>query len=356
MAQSQNVIVRFVGKIKDLSEPYKYQLESYTVRQFLADLDSRISSLKITSDAAKIKEALILVHPEKGDAKEILLSPFFTDEVKTYADFKAKCLSIWEDQEHKNKFVNLQRMLSVKPTCTSMQFAVRTRIAMDRVLEDIFQSGCITKIDGGPRNQMVDAREMLTYVTYSNWFESLTDDYKQAFQKIELDPAQDHATLMIRLEAKIAESKIRKETNEIVAVTQPTDGPSSGRELSSQGQGQGQGSSIQGNYQNVGRGSFREVNSPRNTYVQNQSQRNYSRTYGRGQGPKSTHVQRNVVCQKCGRNNHRTNECRQCDKCKRIGHFASECYFRGRDNTTPTRNSPRGQGQQNPSRTQTSQN
>ena len=58
---------RFVGTVNS-SDPEKKKKEKYDVDQFLADVDSRISNRGITADADKIKEALLLVDPEDGDA------------------------------------------------------------------------------------------------------------------------------------------------------------------------------------------------------------------------------------------------------------------------------------------------
>ena len=86
MAALTPVTTRFVGNIQDLQDPDKHRLEAYNVHQFLADLDSRIVSQGITKDVDKIKEAQLLVHPEKGDAKEVLLSSMFS-ELASYEEW-----------------------------------------------------------------------------------------------------------------------------------------------------------------------------------------------------------------------------------------------------------------------------
>ena len=55
MASAILVQTKFVGTIKDATDPDKASLESYNVHRFLADVDALIQSKKITNDADKIK-------------------------------------------------------------------------------------------------------------------------------------------------------------------------------------------------------------------------------------------------------------------------------------------------------------
>ena len=95
---------KFAGNVDD-DDPDKHRIERYDVNHFLADVDSRIASRGIKEEADKIKEALVFVHPDKGDAHTIIISSMFK-AVTTWADFKSKCRSIWQTQEHKDKFYN----------------------------------------------------------------------------------------------------------------------------------------------------------------------------------------------------------------------------------------------------------
>ena len=349
MATSMPVLTRFVGRIQDRNDPDKDRLESYNVYQFLADLDSRITSQGIYSDIDKIKEAQLLVHAERGDAKNIMLSPIFT-EITTYDGFKAKCIEIWEPGQYKDRFFNMQQLRNPKMVGNEYMLFVDGRKAVDRVLNDVLQNSNITKYPGGPRNQLFDGRELLSYLSYGGLFDAVPEDFQAAFKKVTLNPKEDHLTILKNIKNKMTEAKVRVDS-EVVAVAQyksnrgrntnvpPSRGGTNtvaqgarGKQPAQQnktqvpprmnqrgGYGQGQG----GNYQN-------------NSY------RNY-----RGRGGYNYHNRGRIECKKCGRTNHRTNECIYCDYCNKSGHYAKDCYHKQRDRGQRQEQQQQGQGQSN---------
>ena len=173
---------RFVGTVNS-SDPEKKKKEKYDVDQFLADVDSRIANRGITADANKIKEALLLVDPEDGDAHSLLTSSIFS-EITSYADFKEKCKKVWKPKAFKDKFYNLQELRTFKKKgLTDYGYMGEIRKVIDRVVSDLVENPRIEKIDGGKRDQNIDAREVITYVAFSTIFESLSEDNRRAFRK-----------------------------------------------------------------------------------------------------------------------------------------------------------------------------
>ena len=322
---------RFVGHIADPNDPDKDRLESYTVYQFLADLDSRIQSKDIKTDLAKIKEAKLLVDKEKGDAKEVLLSPIFA-EITTYDRFKTKCKEIWQPKEFKDKYYNLTQLRTLAEKGSEYTYMSEMRKAVDNVVNDVIANDNITKHAGAPRDQLVDVRELVSYISFGTIYANKNDDYKAAFRKIQLDPKEDHFTLLNRLKEKISETKIRKEP-EITAVMHAKPAPSNKgneRQTTTAGNPTGKVSSStpQQRFSNQGRnssGQYRGNN--RGRYNNN----NYGRTNYRGRGYESNNSGNRIKCAKCGRANHSTNQCISCDYCSRIGHFARECRIKQRD-------------------------
>ena len=350
---------KFAGTV-DISDPDKDRLERYNVNHFIADVESRLTSRKIQDEAAKIKEALVFVHPDKGDAHTIIISSMFTD-VTTWDQFKQKCRSIWLKQDHKDRFFNLTQLRTIKKEGSDYSYMVKVRDTVDRLVTDIQANAHITKHAGGPRDQLVDLREVITYISYCTIYAIFPDDYKLAFKKITLDPKEDHLALLTRLKDKVTELKVRRE-DEIAAVTRhmqqmgetsrsstkvtnkpqntqkandyctnATVGSNRGRYNSFSNHRGSKHYSSQGGRQNMAQYNNQNVGYSTSNYSKNNR--------GRGNYQHSNPRSR-MECKKCGRTNHWTSACRMCDCCNKIGHSANECYYRQRP-----QNPPPGQGQ-----------
>ena len=205
---------KFVGTV-DESDPDKKRREAYTVDQFLADVDSRIQSRQITTDKAKIKEALLLVDPDKGDAHGLMILSAFSS-IDKYDDFKAMCKLIWKPKVFKDKFFNLQQLRTMKKKGTDFSYAADMRTAVDRVIDDLIHRENITIVQGGDNNQNADIRQVLNYVSFGTMYDGLSEEYQRAFKKVSLDPKQGHISLMDKIIEKANESRIRQE---VVAYT-----------------------------------------------------------------------------------------------------------------------------------------
>ena len=324
---------KFVGHI-DPNDPDKHRLEKYNVDHFLADVESRIASRSITNNIDKIKEALVFVHPDKGDAHSIMISAIFK-EVKTWDEFKNKCKSIWKAEEHKDKFFNLEQLRTLTKHGTYSNTMVEVRDAIDRVADDMMVNGNIEKHKGGPRDQLVDLREALTYFSYGTIYALLPDDYRLAFKKIPLDPKNDHLVLLGQIKDKVQELRVRK-AEEIAAVTRHTQ--NIGESTKSPPRVTNKPNSPSGS--NRGRGypnRNTRGTAPQNVGYQANS---YSHQRAKGNRFNGSGNRSRMECKKCGRTNHWTNACRMCDCCKRIGHSAADCYYR-----QGSQNPPQGQGQ-----------
>ena len=200
---------RFTGKVDD-SDPDKKKREAYSVDQFLADVDSRIQARNLTRDPDKIKEALLLVDPEKGDAHRILTSSSFK-EIATYDEFKNSCRVIWKPKAYKDKFYNLQMLRNLKKKGSDFSYITDIQDVIDRVVDDIATNTKFTKVDGGLRNQMYDLRQVITYVAYGTLYDSISDEYQRAFKKLTLDPNVGLIKLMDQIIEKANETKVKQE-------------------------------------------------------------------------------------------------------------------------------------------------
>ena len=341
MASQLPITNKFVGRIEDPNDPDKDRLESFTVDKFLNEVDARITSKKLTQDADKIKEAHLLVSTEKGDANFVIFSSMFS-KLTTYAQFKEKCKSIWQPGDHKDQFYNLLQLRNVKKVGTDHHYTVDLHHAVDRVVSDIVANPHITVHPGGPRNQLVDLEQVISYISYGTMYANLPEEYKVAFRKVPLDPTKDHLDILNEIKGKITAEKVLSD-NETALFTQskvrekvvPIQNKSSKTNTSSpprSSTNRGRNSSNQVQYSN--QSQYRNNASTRNYQGSNYSSGTYRSSYGRGRDNWSYSNNSWNECRKCGRTNHRTVDCICCDYCLIPGHYVSECYSRKRDLAT----------------------
>ena len=89
-----------------LTIPDRDRLEEYTVTQWLADVEAHITSQKITKDSLKIKEVLMLVSTDFGNAHSVLTGAGFA-ELKAFEAFKKECYSFWRPTGKEVKLLNI---------------------------------------------------------------------------------------------------------------------------------------------------------------------------------------------------------------------------------------------------------
>ena len=331
---------KFVGTV-DENDPDKRKREAYTVDQYLADVDSRILARKITDPKEKIKEALLLVDPDKGDAHGLMTSSTF-NAIRSYEELQRKCRLIWKPKAYKDKFYNLQQLRSPKKRGTDFSYMAELRTAIDRVLDDISKNNKFLVIAGGRSDNNIDARELLTYVTFGTMYDGLTEEYQKAFRKLTLDPKEDLVEVMGKIIEKASESRVRQEVvaytdsqapstenkSEKVLVTQTSQHKGSGNNLQRGSfRGRGMQHSYRGNVYNKGNSQAYNYNNANNSGY---SQRGYNASH-RGRNYRNQGDRGKIECKRCGNNNHRTHECKYCEYCNRYGHLISHCYSKQRD-------------------------
>ena len=207
---------RFVGK-ESSTDPEKKKREYYDVERYLADVDSRIAARKLVEDADKIKEALLLVDSEHGDAHRLMTQSIFT-KLKTYDEFKLQCRQIWKPKAFKDKLYNLQQLRTIKRKgTTEFGFIADVQTIIDRVVSDVKDGSKVKVEKGGERNEMVDLTEITTYFAFSTIYDSLSEEHQRAFKKIKLDPKVGLVNLMDSIMEKANETRLKQE---VVACTE----------------------------------------------------------------------------------------------------------------------------------------
>ena len=142
MAAIVTQLARFCGEVPS-SNPEKAVLEQYDVSRWLNDVEARISSLKITGDAAQIKEAWVLVNQDHGNARHLLNSALFAG-VQTFEEFKRRCKLTWRPKDKGDPLVNLHRLMSTPRVSNShMTFIADVANNIAQVDADISNSGLL---------------------------------------------------------------------------------------------------------------------------------------------------------------------------------------------------------------------
>ena len=357
--------LKFAGNVPKDDPDYE-QLIVYNVDQFLIDLDTRIQTLGITADEAKIQEAQIFVNREKGDARWILVDPVFK-KIKNYQEFKSKCREIYEPKEATDKFYNLTRLRTVSPKLNGNMYSRELATAVDYVIRDIEKNQNMTKAIGTNGNTMVDLEEIIKYVAYGTLHDNSRKEYRDALRRLDLDPKEDIHRTYTRMK-----EEMRKESNDdidFVGVTQhivqsgsspPSSQHTRGKQIQGpfntvqRGQGQYRGSTQRGRvyHNNQGRAysnsSYNSNYNQGNTYGHSNYNQGYSHsrvnsfdqgnTHGnsrrqnfRGRGYQNQGNRGRAHCRRCNRNNHDTSECIMCGYCQRYGHYDSQCRFKQND-------------------------
>ena len=299
-------IPRFVGRIVDENDPEKARLESYTVQRFIEDVDCRIVSKNITEEIDKIKEAYLLVHPEKGNAKDILLTPPFTTYT-TWAEYKLMCTYIWQRREFADAKFNLRALHTIK--CEQPQMYVCSIIsALERVKNDIRANKNVRKqtVAGATYIHLDDAVQYHAYGSLSMMFPR---EYQEVLDRSEIDPQTDLYTLCTQIEEKLHLKPERR--TELTMYTQ-------------RGQGQAYPRRTEGAQGNMNRVAATATAARYGSQTSSPSQ-----VPNRGRGSYSGAVRnRRPNCDHCGKTTHETQDCIQCVQCQKWGHATRNCYYR----------------------------
>ena len=333
MASSVPILNKFVGHITDPNDPDKSKLEAYTVHQFIADVEARISAKKLTTDADKIKEAHLLISSDKGDAHSLVLSPAF--EGVTFDAFKELCILSWEREEYKDPFNNLLQFRNVKLTGTETTFLTDLITHGARIKADILANAQFPKAEVDNNNEYILIQHAIDYFAHGLIYANFPEEYRNALKENPIDPTIGLIKTLSNVRTNVVKKRTKlesettlltkhkeKKTNEQSKNKNVGNSQSmnSSKDKSSQGQqyyNQGQYQNNQGyNYQNQGsRGNFR-------------GQSNYR---GRGRGRGYDRKPGNIVCYRCGRPNHTANVCNRCTYCYAYGHYNADCYKKQRD-------------------------
>ena len=325
MAAIVTQLARFCGEVSS-SNPEKAVLEQYDVSRWLNDVEARITSLKITGDAAQIKEAWVLVNQDHGNARHLLHSALF-EGVQTFEEFKRRCNLTWRPKDKGDPLVNLHRLMSTPRVSNShMTFIADIANNISQVDTDIKNSGLFdTRVDNGVVYVCQD--QILRYFGLGVIYKQYSNIERGAMKRVKPDPKE---TLLV-IADKITEEITRSNTSLEQAVFVANDGggkPRKNTKKKNKKKKQHENknkeeTNTQGKEETTTKGS------PRGGYFRGSTAgRGRGRGLGRGTGSTKTE------CDGCSSNQTTTGGCkwhRWCDYCDRRGHTYDDCYKRQRD-------------------------
>ena len=332
--------LKFAGNVSR-DDPDYDNLTVYDVEQFLVDLDTRIQTLGIQTDEAKIQEAQLLVNREKGDARWILVDHVFK-KIKNYQEFKDKCREIYEPKEATDKFYNLNRLRTVKPRLNGHVYSMELAAAVANVVRDIDRNLSISKMKDPEGNTMVNLEQTINYIAYGTLHDYSKKEYQDAMRKIDLNPKEDLHRTYTRITEELRKSN--QGDIEFVGivqnrVVQGRNSPSNSQSIRGnqnqgannavqRGQGQYRGNTQgkRGYSNQVQRKAYNNSNyNQGNSYDQGNSYGSTGRRNFKGGSYRNQGNRGRAPCKRCNRNNHETSECIQCGYCNKFGHYETQC-------------------------------
>ena len=308
MNQSTAVVTqtaRFCGHVES-SNPDKQRLEQYNVYRWLSDVETRIASLKIQAESDKIKEALLLVSTDFGNAHAALNGAAFQG-IKTFKEFKAECVSLWKPAEKADKLANIHKFINTRREGESLVSAY-TNITnnMEQVRKDILSLPQFpTSVDDDTQKVTVDLDNVLRYFAFGVLYETCTENERKALKRITLDPTKRLTAAVENVKEEVAKSNVNlQEERTLITITTDSKEREGHR-----------------NYRN-NRENFRGRGSYRGNFRGSSDVRN------RGYNGRINGQEKPLRCSICHYFNHTTSECRwkkKCNYCSIMGHDEKEC-------------------------------
>ena len=357
---------KFVGSIRDRNDPDKAILEAYDVHQFLSDVDARIASRKVTQDADKIKEALLFISSDKGDAKTLVLSPEFAN--RTYAEFKELCILNWQKEEERDPYHNLIKYKNLKlGNGTSSDLLASLSNYGKRIKDDILSNANIPKHRNasGNKKDLVEIHHVIEYMSMGILYENSSDEFRRAFKEYDINPKEGLIKSFAEIKSLAAKKQIKFESETVLYVKnkgkKPPEAQKEKGTVQSYGQPINKGKPNNNQQQQQSCPPPKSQNSYQN-YSNNQNfqkGQNSFRGFGRGRGygrgfnsyqnQNPGQGQNPVVCFKCNQPGHRANTCRSCHYCHSHGHWIADCPAKYKDensgkNTYSNDGNQQGQG------------
>ena len=302
MAALVTQTARFCGTVS-VSHPDKAALEEYDVSKWLADAETRIAARRITTEAEKIEEARLLVSSDHGNARSLLNGDLFRD-VKTFKDFKAECLLIWQGLRRVDAFANLHQFMSTPRDPNLFNAASTISGNLTQIKEDLMSSQ-VADIDTINGESWVNLNQILQYFGLGVLYQICTEEERRAMKKVNPSPKERITQTIHQVLKEMQKSNVRLQ--DTVMVTR--------------------------GFKPQGKGKYKKGHTAEEGgNCQTMTDRDRKPTQpSQGAKPKMTEGFRNrPKCARCDRWGHWKEQCKAdqwCTICERRYHTSEECWW-----------------------------
>ena len=363
---------KFCGTVPEDHAEVK-KLTAYTVGQWLADTEIRITSKHIEDDRLKINEAILAVDQKDGDAHGMVTVGTLA-KVDNWAEFKSKCRRLWQPEENRDRFLTINSFMNLSYRNSPATYCTDLSIATDRVIDDLrterrFKVGDVDFwLQEHPRGtakrttELVALEDIIKYFSWGVSFNAFPPDYKEALRRIDLSVEDDQIDIFEKIGEEVRKYRRTSQLNF-------TASNSCNHQTQQRGASNSQRFPNNRNWQSKAADKPHKSNHPRSG-GQHQSQRgsshaqrgqyqgNNSRRYADGQADNrraggnqgeyrgfSPHqgqhpggTRPKVQCQNCNKMGHEDRYCRtpRCEICGKLGHTSRTCWYgRAREEENP---------------------
>lgn len=286
MSSEIKIETKFTGNVPESKDSVRYT--SYTVHRWLNDTENRISSKGITNDLDKIREARLGVHTEIGDAAAVVNSIEML-AVKSWDEFKRKCLLLWRSHTEQDSFLALADLLNVPFYERQGDTISHLSKACDNVKQDLILKGKMKVMKQAdwtdrPNEELVSLSEIFLHLSVGVIFNTLPPELKHIFRKVKFN----YNDGLVEIMSKFSEEKAKSNR----PVTQS------------------------------------HLSCVANSVKKNTPQQKNTNTQ------QNSHKSTNVICFKCKQIGHYAKDCRSkrsalvCSFCYRQGHLEKDCHQR----------------------------
>ena len=164
-----------------------------------------------------IKEPLLLVLTDFGNTHVALNGAAF-QEIKTFKEFKAECVSLWKPAEKADKLANIHKFINTRREGESLVNAYTSIMNnMDQVRKDIIELPQFPKtVDANTGKTTVDLDDMLRYFAFGVLYETCTESERKALKRITLDPKQRLTVAIENLKDEVAKSNVNLQEERVL--------------------------------------------------------------------------------------------------------------------------------------------
>ena len=324
-------IAKFCGNVQGTrTEILKWM--SYDVHRWLKDSACRITSKKLTAEEDKIRETILGVHPDIGDAAAVCGSELFAAASSNYEEWKKLATKHWLPVRSCDALMAVGQLVGIEfdPLFSKMVVNIEgAQRAIEADIEDNKEIPLAKHADfpeERKEEKLVVLKDILNYLGAGILYGKLSPTGQEVFRDVEYKPTTNLIALSTEFN-HLAGKKIPGGIKEARSVHHVREGWQERGDYEEEAGSQEEGEVyFAPQYtQSRGRGHQSYQRGYRGRGSAGRSRGN-DRGRGRGRQP-TTHSRTHPRCRECGREGHWVSQCPDvvCVKCKTRGHLGYVC-------------------------------